>query len=255
MTQLDELMKNSLATIQDLTRSRSVIGQIRDTLIAHGLWTSATPVSRLFDRMSCGIMLTGLDAAGKTTLLEKYMSQSSGTNIVTAIPLIGLHVEGVRCGSTLFYGMDIGGGRRKFHMKLERRFFQACDAAVMIIDCWDRDRLPEAEEELLRIVLAPEGLKHGAPLLILVNKQRLQRNPHSQPTLHKPISCWEVEHHIGKTLDQWHYKFVETDAITGDGIVDAFKWLQSALKGRAEDALQKETGSPVEEKQQHVSLA
>ena len=118
---------------------------------------------RLISKRDVRIVMVGLDAAGKTTVLYKL---KLGERIVT-VPTIGFNVETVEYKNINFTVWDIGGQDRI--RPLWRYYYQNTQAVIFVVDCNDRDRLTEAREELHRM-LSEDALK-DAVLLILANKQ------------------------------------------------------------------------------------
>ncbi|EDQ85576.1 uncharacterized protein MONBRDRAFT_38764 [Monosiga brevicollis MX1] len=110
-------------------------------------------------------LLTGLDAAGKTTLL--YRLDLEG--ITHEIPTIGFTLQRLRLPKkrTEFVSFDVGG--RGYIRPLARHFFQAINSIIFVVDGNDSERLDAAWHELRRL-LEEESLAE-TPLLILVNKQ------------------------------------------------------------------------------------
>lgn len=161
-----------LKAIRTPPRSSSWLAWARNQLTRGGLRSSATPVSRLFDQLPKrnSILLVGLDAAGKTTLLRNYFSQDCGRDIATHMPSIGWVVEEVSYGNVSIYTLDLGCARPGWFIKLQRSLVAEMEAVVWVLDCSDRDRFVEAKEEFQRIVLAGKGPKRGAPILFLATK-------------------------------------------------------------------------------------
>ena len=60
---------------------------------------------KLFGKKEVRILMVGLDAAGKTTILYKLMLGE----VVTAIPTIGFNVETVEYKNIKFTVWDVGG--------------------------------------------------------------------------------------------------------------------------------------------------
>jgi ADP-ribosylation factor 1/2 len=60
---------------------------------------------KLFNKKEVRILMVGLDAAGKTTILYKLMLGE----LVTAIPTIGFNVETVEYKNIKFTMWDVGG--------------------------------------------------------------------------------------------------------------------------------------------------
>merc|ERR1712124_73109 len=88
------------------------------------------------------ILMVGLDAAGKTTVLCKLKLGE----VVTTIPTIGFNVETVEYKNIKFTVWDIG-GQEKIR-KLWRYYYQGTQGLIFVIDSSDRDRIGDAREEL-----------------------------------------------------------------------------------------------------------
>ncbi|CAJ2509853.1 Uu.00g057530.m01.CDS01 [Anthostomella pinea] len=144
----------------------------REWLLTKGTITSKTAVSRTFDQVSARILITGLDAAGKTTLLERHLSQDLGRDIGISNPATGFNVEELRYGKVDYEAIDVGGDCKKLIKDLERSKFHESDAVIWIIDSNDTERFVEAEEELQRMLRLDDD-RHK-PLLVLANKQDLK---------------------------------------------------------------------------------
>ncbi|KAL0348143.1 UNVERIFIED_CONTAM: ADP-ribosylation factor 1 [Sesamum angustifolium] len=67
--------------------------------------------SRLFAKKEMRILMVGLDAAGKTTILYKLKLGE----IVTTIPTIGFNVETVEYKNISFTVWDVGGQDKEQH--------------------------------------------------------------------------------------------------------------------------------------------
>ena len=97
--------------ILDLTKEK-------DDLSIMGL-TISSLFTRLFGKQQMRILMVGLDAAGKTTILYKLKLGE----IVTTIPTIGFNVETVEYKNISFTVWDVG-GQDKIR-PLWRHYFQA----------------------------------------------------------------------------------------------------------------------------------
>ena len=131
------------------------------------------------------IIMVGLDAAGKTTILYKLKLGE----IVTTIPTIGklwfdnlilklksrrissirlgFNVETVEYKNISFTVWDVG-GQDKIR-PLWRHYFQNTQGLIFVVDSNDRERIGEARDELNRMLQEDE--LRGAVLLIFANKQ------------------------------------------------------------------------------------
>merc|ERR1711990_196714 len=105
---------------------------------------------KLFGKKDMRILMVGLDAAGKTTILYKLKLGE----IVTTIPTIGFNVETVEYKNIQFTVWDVG-GQDKIR-PLWRHYFQNTQGIIFVVDSNDRDRVVEAREELQRMLNAAE---------------------------------------------------------------------------------------------------
>jgi ADP-ribosylation factor protein 1 len=118
------------------------------------------------------VVMVGLDAAGKTTLLYKLVSGSSereSPEIVTTVPCIGFNVEQVEVHGLDFTVWDVGGSDRL--KPLWRQYYEGTDAYIFMIDANDLDRLEEACDRLWELLSDKQA--SGRPLLVIANKQDL----------------------------------------------------------------------------------
>ena len=109
--------------------------------------TISSLFSRLFGKKQMRILMVGLDAAGKTTILYKLKLGE----IVTTIPTIGFNVETVEYKNISFTVWDVG-GQDKIR-PLWRHYFQNTQGLIFVVDSNDRERVNEAREELSKMVL------------------------------------------------------------------------------------------------------
>lgn len=165
-----------------------------------------------FSATKAQILILGLDASGKTTILNRLRL---GTNSVT-VPTIGFNNESFQYGNLTFMAWDIG-GQDKIR-KLWHHYFEGTDAIVYVIDSADKARFPMARDELFSLFANPQ-LK-TIPFLILANKQDL---PQSATTaeIRKEFNLYGVK---DRPL-----QVAETVGITGTGIDEGFQWLSKSI--------------------------
>ena len=175
--------------------------------------------ARMFGSKEMRILMVGLDAAGKTTILYKLKLGE----VVTTIPTIGFNVETVSYKNINFTVWDVG-GQDKIR-PLWRHYYQNTQGVIFVVDSNDKDRIDDshdyehsAKEELTRM-LAEDELRE-AVLLVFANKQDLPQ----------AMKVDEVSRRLG--LDsmrnrQWHIQ--GTSAPTGDGLYDGLDWLSATL--------------------------
>ncbi|XP_062594469.1 uncharacterized protein LOC134255893 [Saccostrea cucullata] len=111
------------------------------------------------------ILMLGLDAAGKTSILYYYHLGE----VVTTIPTIGFNVETVKFKNLDLTVWDVG--TRDKIRPLWRHYYQNTQALVFVVDSVDSDRILEVKEELHRI-LSEDELK-DVPIALALNKRDL----------------------------------------------------------------------------------
>ncbi|TGZ57021.1 ADP-ribosylation factor 2 [Temnothorax longispinosus] len=112
--------------------------------------TISSLLTRLFGKKQMRILMVGLDAAGKTTILYKLKLGE----IVTTIPTIGFNVETVEYRNICFTVWDVG-GQDKIR-PLWRHYFQNTQGLIYVVDSNDRERIGEAERELANMLKEDE---------------------------------------------------------------------------------------------------
>merc|ERR1712170_76094 len=121
--------------------------------------------ARMLGSKEMRILMVGLDAAGKTTILYRLKLGE----VVTTIPTIGFNVETVEYKNISFTTWDVG-GRDKIR-PLYRHYYQNTQALVFVVDSNDHERLEDARYELHRTV--EEDELRDTVLLVMANKQDL----------------------------------------------------------------------------------
>merc|ERR1711994_296326 len=111
------------------------------------------------------ILMLGLDAAGKTTIIYKLQLGE----VVHTIPTIGFNVETISYKNVDFTVWDVG-GQNKIR-PLWRHYYRGTDALIWVVDASDRDRLEEAKEEMHSVLRDPE--LRDSKVLVVANKQDL----------------------------------------------------------------------------------
>ncbi|EEB06414.1 ADP-ribosylation factor [Schizosaccharomyces japonicus yFS275] len=164
--------------------------------------------SRVFGNKEMRILMLGLDAAGKTTILYKLKLNQS----VTTIPTVGFNVETVSYKNVKFNVWDVG-GQDKIR-PLWRHYFTGTKGLIFVVDAADRSRLEEARTELHRIISDRE--MKDALLLVFANKQDL-------PDALSPAQITEVLQLTSLKNRLWSVQ--PTCALTGDGLLEGLGWL------------------------------
>ena len=182
--------------------------------------------NKLFGKKDMRILMVGLDAAGKTTILYKLKLGE----VVTTIPTIGFNVETVEYKNISFTVWDVG-GQDKIR-PLWRHYYQNTQGIIFVVDSNDRERIggqgddggsdQHTAREELHHMLAEDELR-DAVLLVLANKQDLPN----------ALSVSDVTNKLGLNQirnRQWYIQ--ATCATTGDGLYEGLDWLSSTLNNK-----------------------
>jgi len=170
----------------------------------------------LFGKKQMRILMVGLDAAGKTTILYKLKLGE----IVTTIPTIGFNVETVEYKNISFTVWDVG-GQDKIR-PLWRHYFTNTQGLIFVVDSNDRERVAEAAEELNKM-LSEDELRDAA-ILVFANKQDLPN----------AMNASEITDKL--RLQSLHNKpwYIQAACATdGTGLYEGLDWLSNELGKRS----------------------
>ena len=172
-------------------------------------------IGRLFNPpQEMRILMVGLDAAGKTSILYKLKLGE----IITTVPTIGFNVETVEYKKINFTVWDIGGQHK---IRLWRHYYQNTQGLIFVVDSNDKDRIQEANEELQKMLREDE--LRDATLLVFANKQDLPN----------AMSVSEITDKLGlHSLGSRKWYIQATCATTGDGLYEGLDWLSTALNAK-----------------------
>ncbi|KAK9670341.1 hypothetical protein RND81_13G195100 [Saponaria officinalis] len=170
-------------------------------------------VKMMFAKKEMRILMVGLDAAGKTTILYKLKLGE----VVTTIPTIGFNVETVEYKNVGFTVWDVG-GQDKIR-PLWRFYFQNTQGLIFVVDSNDRDRIIEAKDELHKMLNEDE--LRDATLLVFANKQDLPN----------AMSVAEITDKLGlnslRNRRRWYIQ--AACATSGEGLYEGLDWLSSNI--------------------------
>lgn len=167
----------------------------------------------LFGNREMRVVMLGLDAAGKTTILYKLHIGE----VLSTVPTIGFNVEKVQYKNVIFTVWDVGGQEKL--RPLWRHYFNNTDALIYVVDCCDRDRVDKAASEFKQIIDDP--LMQHSVILVFANKQDLPRS----------LSPSEIVTALGLQKiksRKWHVQGAV--ATRGEGLYEGMDWLSATLK-------------------------
>eukprot|EP00747_Dinoflagellata_sp_TGD_P060499 gnl/TRDRNA2_/TRDRNA2_152051_c0_seq2.p1 gnl/TRDRNA2_/TRDRNA2_152051_c0~~gnl/TRDRNA2_/TRDRNA2_152051_c0_seq2.p1 ORF type:complete len:182 (-),score=47.77 gnl/TRDRNA2_/TRDRNA2_152051_c0_seq2:450-995(-) len=171
--------------------------------------------SRFAGLQEAKLMMVGLDAAGKTTILYKLKLGE----VVSTIPTVGFNVEQVEYKNISMTVWDIG-GQDKIR-KLWRYYYAGVQGVIFVVDSSDVHRVQDAREELHKVMSADE--LREASVLVYANKQDLPG----------AMSASELADKLGlRDLRSGRWFIQSACAVSGDGIYEGLDWLSKAVKER-----------------------
>ena len=164
-----------------------------------------------FGTKDARILMVGLDAAGKTSILYKLKLDEN----VHTIPTIGFNVEAVEYKRIRFTMWDLG-GQHKIR-KLWRHYYQGTNAVIFVVDSNDSQRMDEVQEELMNMM--NDDLLADAKLLVFANKMDL-------PRAMKPA---DIKDKLGLNRLKREWYLQPCCATTGEGLFEGLDWLSDQL--------------------------
>ncbi|KAL5167912.1 Protein EXPORTIN 1A [Glycine soja] len=168
-----------------------------------------------FGNTEMRVVMLGLDAAGKTTILYKLHIGE----VLSTVPTIGFNVEKVQYKNVIFTVWDVGGQEKL--RPLWRHYFNNTDGLIYVVDSLDRERIGKAKQEFQTIINDPFML--NSVILVFANKQDL-RGAMTPMEVCEGLGLFDLKNR------KWHIH--GTCALKGDGLYEGLDWLASTLKER-----------------------
>ena len=170
-------------------------------------------LNRFSSKTPVRLLMLGLDAAGKTTILYKMKLNET----VSTIPTIGFNVENLQYKNLEFNCWDIGG---QFKLRnLWRHYYDNTQGLIFVVDSNDPGRIEESREALHE-VLADEAMR-DTPVLIYANKMDLPN----------ALSVPQISEQLGLTmLRDRKWQVQASNAQRGDGLYEGMDWMAKNVK-------------------------
>ncbi|CAL6071191.1 ADP-ribosylation_factor [Hexamita inflata] len=183
-----------------------------------GLSNFSKIFGKLFSKNDIHILVLGLDAAGKTTILKKL---NLGEAI--AIPNIDFHIEMVEHKGIKFLEWDLGGCGIRHQFIPQCLNSQIIDAIIYVVDSCDQDpfRIQDSKVQLQKLMT--EDRLQDAALLVFANKQDLPK----AMSLSDLSEKLELNSYINR---EQHIQ--ACSAKTGEGLQQGFEWLSTIINER-----------------------
>eukprot|EP00268_Persea_americana_P023425 TRINITY_DN2302_c0_g2_i2.p1 TRINITY_DN2302_c0_g2~~TRINITY_DN2302_c0_g2_i2.p1 ORF type:complete len:175 (-),score=35.97 TRINITY_DN2302_c0_g2_i2:557-1081(-) len=147
-----------------------------------------------FGNSEMRVVMLGLDAAGKTTILYKLHIGE----VLSTVPTIG--------------------GQEKLR-PLWTHYFKNTDGLIYVVDSLDRERIGKAKDEFQAIIRDPFML--NSVILVFANKQDL-KGAMTPMEVCEGLGLYNLKHR------RWHIQ--GTCALKGDGLYEGLDWLAGTLK-------------------------
>ncbi|AQK73801.1 ADP-ribosylation factor B1B [Zea mays] len=186
------------------------------------------------------VVMLGLDAAGKTTILYKLhigevlstvptIGRAPAITFKTNFPCkfvcddmslvlsLGFNVEKVQYKNVMFTVWDVGGQEKL--RPLWRHYFNNTDGLIYVVDSLDRERIGKAKAEFQAIIKDP--LMLNSVILVLANKQDM-KGAMTPMEVCEGLGLYDLKNRI------WHIQ--GSCALKGDGLYEGLDWLASTLK-------------------------
>ncbi|PIG86278.1 ADP-ribosylation factor 6 [Aspergillus arachidicola] len=193
-------------------------------------------MGKIFGTKEMRILMLGLDAAGKTTILYKLKLTNQE---VTTIPTVGFNVESVTYKNVKFNVWDVG-GQDKIR-PLWRHYYSGTQGLIFVVDSSDTARMEEARSELHKIINDRE--MKDALLLVFANKQDIQGRTYLKnhqdvapaKLIPADMSPEDVTNalQLNKLKDKLWY-VAPSVATEGTGIFEGLAWLSNNVKTPAQ---------------------
>jgi ADP-ribosylation factor protein 1 len=165
----------------------------------------------LFSKEEFRVLMVGLDAAGKTTILHRL---KLGEVLITT-PIMGFNVETIEYKNISLNVWDVGGQDKL--RPLWHYYFQHTQGIIYVVDSSDHDRIGEARDELQRLLNDDELC--NAVLLVFANKQDL-------PGAMNPD---EISKSLGLHSLRRPWFVQSCCATSGEGLYEGLEWFSRKM--------------------------
>jgi len=161
------------------------------------------------------IVVVGLDNSGKTTVLNALKPKKAS---LETVPTVGFSTEEFQKHGVNFCAFDMSGQSR--YRNLWEHYYGDVEGIIVVVDATDKLRFAVVKDELETMLQDERVREKKIPVLFLSNKMDL-------PTASPPKEVMDM---LG--LEQisdrpWH--IAPCDALKGEGIEEATKWLVSTM--------------------------
>uniref|UniRef100_A0A7N0U8T3 ADP-ribosylation factor n=1 Tax=Kalanchoe fedtschenkoi TaxID=63787 RepID=A0A7N0U8T3_KALFE len=155
----------------------------------------------VFGNAEMRVVMLGLDAARKTTILYKLQIGE----VLSTVPTIGFNMEKVQYKNVVFTVWDVGGQEKL--RPLWRHYFNNTDGLIYVVDSLDRERIGKAKAEFQTIM--NDRFMLNSVILVFANKQDM-KGAMTPREVCEGLGLLELKNR------KWHIQ--GTCALKGDGL-------------------------------------
>ncbi|KAF9093191.1 hypothetical protein BGX29_010057 [Mortierella sp. GBA35] len=198
-------------------------------------------------RRDIRILLLGLDASGKTTLLYRLRYNT----VLNTIPTIGFNVETIETTTTTtttvtssnrsqvhhFTVWDISGS----HISLWRHYFAGTAGLIFVIDSTDYARFEEAKEALWWVLRDSDNMQDTQVVLVFANKQ----DGGNAMTVGEVKEALDLENLPGVASGRRRWHIQGSSAFMGEGFMEGLEWLGTQFEHGRLKTLVPETSTKI----------
>jgi small GTP-binding protein len=224
----DQLLANGIKTISDLANlSVSNLPEIKDILPSMlQKWIKISQVIQKTVKEQLKrhkkILMIGLDAAGKTSILA--VLQDKFSIIKSLLPTRGVKREKLDFFGYPIISWDLGGQvqyREKLYFNRPELFFTEADIMLYVIDIQEPDRFPEAANYFREVLKALKDLNEKPEILIVLSKS----DQDIRKTLQWQQNVTNIKNKIskiGEEFEQLSVDFCDTTVFQRETIMQMF---------------------------------
>lgn len=161
------------------------------------------------------LLMLGLDNAGKTTILKKFI----GEDIDKISPTLGFNIKTIEHREYKLNIWDVGG--QKSLRSYWRNYFESTDGLLWVVDSADKRRLEDCKKELHELLL--EERLAGATLLVFANKQDLPGS----------LTAKEISEFLElDKIKTHHWSIYPCSAVTGLNLLEGVNYIVDDISSR-----------------------
>ncbi|KAJ5078401.1 adp-ribosylation factor-like protein [Anaeramoeba ignava] len=161
------------------------------------------------------LLMLGLDNAGKTTIIKKFL----GEDISTISPTLGFNIETIEHKDYKLVFWDVGG--QKTLRSYWKNYYEKTDGLIWVVDSADKRRIKDCRKELKKLLV--EEKLAGASLLIFANKQDIDGSL-SKLEIAKLLKIHKIN---GR-----HCEIIGCSAYNGLGLLEGIDWIVDDISSR-----------------------